>query len=214
MVRHFPSEALDGRTRRRDDNASRLYDAADELLATRSFDDVSVDDICARADVGRATFFRIYGTKAGLVREFNRRLADDTTDRIVASGSTAIREVLEEIRRAIIDAWKHAGRGHVGMAREFVRSVPAGDPHAAHPELLEIVTGHIVAAIAVGQLPDTVPADLLGSLALIAITAPLVYSGADRHVDIDRLSRTLLDQWHAGLVAGMPEPVVDVEPER
>ncbi len=211
MVLHPPSEALDGRTRRRDNNASRLYDAADELLATRSFDDVSVDDICARANVGRATFFRIYDTKAGLVREFNRRLADDAPDRIIQTGTTVMGDVLEEVRQAIIDAWKHAGRGHIGMAREFVRSVPAGDPHAGHPELLKLVTEHIATAIAAGELPDTVPADLLGSLALIAITKPLVYANAERDVDIDQLSRTLLGQWHAGLFAEAPQQVVDVE---
>jgi AcrR family transcriptional regulator len=204
MVDQSPPVAPDGRTQRRNNNAERLYDAADELLATRSFDEVSVDDICARANVGRATFFRIYDTKAGLVREFNRRLANDAADRISEAGLTAILDVLDAVRQTVVEAWTRAGRGHVGMAREFVRSVPAGDPHAAHPELLEIVTEHVASAIAAGELPDTVPPDLLGSLALIAITAPLVYANAERDVDIDQLSRTLLGQWHAGLFAEAP----------
>ena len=39
-----------------------------------------MDDICVRAQVGRATFFRFYGTKAGLLAEFNRRLAELALD--------------------------------------------------------------------------------------------------------------------------------------
>lgn len=39
-----------------------------------------MDDICVRAQVGRATFFRCYGSKAGLLAEFNRRLAELAPD--------------------------------------------------------------------------------------------------------------------------------------
>ena len=176
-----------------------LYEAADRLLATRTFEDVSVEEICEKANVGRATFFRIFETKAGLLREFNRRLAADAADRIERAGPVDLRGALELVRQAMIDAWQHTGRGHVGMAQEFVRSVPAGDPHAAHPELLAVVAERISAAIGAGQLADTVPADLLASLALITMTAPIAYAIAGRDVDIDHLSRTLLDQWYAGL---------------
>lgn len=200
-------EALDGRTRRRERNAERLYDAADELLATRSFEELSVDDICARAGVGRATFFRIYETKAGLLRELNRRLADDAARRIAGAGEIDVRTALGHIRAAIIDAWRRAGRGHVGMAREFVRSLPTDDPHAAHPELLALVVERISIAVDAGELPDTVPVDLAASLALIHMTAPVAYAIAGREVDIDSLSRVLLDQWCAGMTSVPPDRI-------
>jgi AcrR family transcriptional regulator len=193
--------ALDGRTRRRERNAERLYDAADELLASRSFDELSVEDVCQRADVGRATFFRIFETKAGLLREFNRRLADDAARRIPESGHTEIRAALEHIRSAIIDAWRRAGHGHVGMARAFVRSLPNEDPHAAHPELFRLVVRRIAIAVEAGELPDAVPVDLAASLALISMTAPVAYAISGRAVDIDRLSRVLLDQWYTGMTS-------------
>jgi AcrR family transcriptional regulator len=41
----------------------RIIQAAEELLATRDFDDVSVSDIAERAEVGRTTFFRHFGDK-------------------------------------------------------------------------------------------------------------------------------------------------------
>lgn len=153
-----PLAGGDGRARRRERNAARLYAAADELLATRSFDEVSVDEICARASVGRATFFRIFETKAGLLRELNRRLARDAAERIAESGSHDIHLQLEQVRCAIVEAWRHAGPGHLGMARELVRSISGDDLHAAHPELAALVRDLIVEAIRSGQLPDTVPA--------------------------------------------------------
>lgn len=194
-------EAFDGRTRRRQRNAERLYDAANELLGSRSYDELSVDDICGRAKVGRATFFRIFGTKAGLLREFNRRLAQEAAHRIEQAGDIDVHTALGIIRSSIIDAWRRAGRGHVGMAREFLRSVPSADPHAAHPELLALVIERISIAVETGELPNTVPVDLAASLALTHMCAPIARTIAGRAVDIDDLSRVLLEQWYAGMIA-------------
>jgi AcrR family transcriptional regulator len=41
----------------------RIVQAAEELFATRDFDDVSVSDIAEYAEVGRTTFFRHFGDK-------------------------------------------------------------------------------------------------------------------------------------------------------
>jgi AcrR family transcriptional regulator len=196
----------DGRALRRHDNARRLYDAADELLATTSFDDLSVDDICQRADVGRATFFRIFGTKAGLLREFNRRLADDAEQRLDTRHPSDVRTSLGIVADAIVDAWRHAGPGHLGMARAFAQSIPHTDPHAAHPELFALVHTIVAAGIERGELPDTVPSELAASLALIQLTAPIAYTLAGRSADTHRLAHTLLDQWYAGMTSGATAP--------
>lgn len=197
----WQAAALDGRARRRQRNAERLYDAAIELLASRSYEELSIDEICQRANVGRATFFRIYDSKAGLLREFNRRLAQDAAQRIEAAGDADVRTALGHVRDAIVDAWQRAGPGHVGMAREFARSVPTANPHAAHPELLTLVLERISIAVDADELADTVPVRLAASLALIHMTAAVGYAIAGRDVDIDHLSRVLLDQWFTGMSA-------------
>jgi AcrR family transcriptional regulator len=189
----------DGRTRRRERNAMRLYDAANVLLAAQSFEELTVEQICDRAGVGKATFFRIFESKAGLLREFNRRLAQDAAERIARSGCTDVRTTLGHVRAAIVDAWRHAGPGHVGMAREFIRSMPSTELHAAHPELLHLVAEIIGTAVASGELPDRVPADLAASLVLLQLVAPMTYMISGQKADIDELSRLLLDQWLAGM---------------
>ena len=193
------TKALDGRTRRRERNAAQLYEAASELLATHAFDELAVDDICARAGVGRATFFRIFDTKAGLLREFNRRLAADAAARIADAGDADLGTILGHIRAAIYDGWRPAGAGHLRMAEEFVRAAPSSDPHSAHPELLGLVVDAISRAVESGDLPDAVPVDLAASLALINIIAPMSYVLARQAVDVDRLSQLLLEQWLRGM---------------
>ncbi len=192
----------DGRAMRRHNNALRLYDAADELLTSTGFDDVSVEEICKRAGVGRATFFRIYGTKSGLLREFNRRLTNDAERRLEALGTADVRAALGQVADAIVDAWRHAGPGHLGMARTFVQSLPHSDPHDAHPELFALVHTIVDAGIDRRELPDTVPSELAASLALTHLTAPIAYTLAGRSTDTHHLAHTLLDQWYAGMTAG------------
>ncbi|MFZ1489275.1 MAG: helix-turn-helix domain-containing protein [Ilumatobacteraceae bacterium] len=192
--------AFDGRRARRERNAARLYDSANELLTVRGFDELSVEEICEHAGVGRATFFRIYETKAGLLREFNRRLADDAAARVAAAGDKVdLRTGLDQIRAAIVDAWRHAGQGHAGMAATYLASVPSGSPHAAHPELLALVARRIKLGIDSGTIVDTVPIDIAASLLLLSLVAPVAHAIDGHDVDIDELSRVLLDQWLAGM---------------
>src|SRR5690349_5183478 len=167
--------SADGRTKRRHRNADLLYDAACELLATKTYDELAVEDICAHAGVGRATFFRIFDNKAGLLREFNRRLALDATDCIAASSATGAASTLKVIRRTIYRAWSQAGPGLVGMAAEHAHGAPSSDPHAVHPELFALVSEVVTAGIGTGELSDAVPVELAASLALLHMIMPMTY---------------------------------------
>jgi AcrR family transcriptional regulator len=190
----------DGRARRRERNAAKLYDAAAELLATRTLDRISVEEICQRAGVGRATFFRIFETKEGLLREFNRRLTADAAARIDAAGDIDLRTALGHIRDAIVDAWHQAGPGHASIALEFAEHAPSRI-HDPHPELYALVRHRIELAMASGELPGTVPAPLAASLAVINLTAPVAWTLSHRADDLGTLARLLLDQWYAGMTS-------------
>ena len=193
------TERTDGRSLRRHRNAAQLYDAANNLLASRSFDELSVDDICAHADIGRATFFRIFGTKAGLLREFNRRLAQDAAIRIANAETADVGTKLGHVRAAIYDAWRTVGPGHIRMTEEFVRATPSNDPHSGHPELLGLVVDTIATAVESGELPDAVPVELAASLVLMQLIAPMTYVLGGQDVDVEELAQLLLDQWLRGM---------------
>lgn len=68
----------------------RLVAAAFDLFDERGYDDTTVDDIAARAGVGRTTFFRYYGSKEAVIFPAHDDLVSRITDRLeAASASTA-----------------------------------------------------------------------------------------------------------------------------
>jgi AcrR family transcriptional regulator len=197
---------VDGRARRRELSASRLFEAALELLADRPYDELTVEEICAHAGVGRATFFRIFDTKPGLLREFNRRLAADAEARIAAAGDVDLRGGLDLVRAAILDAWRDASPGLAAMARDFSRAAPSSALHSPHPELLALVHRLVDAAVATGEGSGEVPTDLAASLAVIHLTSPIAYALAGNELDVDAVTSVLLDQWCTGMGAGRRVP--------
>ncbi len=77
----------------------RLVSAAFELFDERGYDDTTVDDIAARAGVGRTTFFRYYGSKEAVIFPAHDELLARITDRLEsASASTRDLAVAEAAR--------------------------------------------------------------------------------------------------------------------
>jgi AcrR family transcriptional regulator len=113
------SRREEGKQRNRD----RLYDAALDLFASQGYDQVSVDDICARAGVGRATFFRLYGNKAGFFLEFNRRLARQARAAVVAAEPVDASEALRVAATSMCASWLESGAGLRDLARAYLQDV-------------------------------------------------------------------------------------------
>ncbi len=55
------------RARSREQRRARIEQVALELFRSRGFDQVTVEDVCAGAGIGPATFYRHFGTKEGVV---------------------------------------------------------------------------------------------------------------------------------------------------
>lgn len=102
----------------------RLVDAAFELFDERGFDDTTVDDIAARAGVGRTTFFRHYGSKEAVIFPAH----DDLLGRIAArleAAAPATRD-LAVVEAARIVLRHYVAEGDRAMRRyRLITSVPA-----------------------------------------------------------------------------------------
>ncbi len=72
--------------------AERLVQAAFELFDERGYDETTVDDIAARAGVGRTTFFRHYGSKEAVIFPAHEELLSRITARL-ESASEATRDL-------------------------------------------------------------------------------------------------------------------------
>ena len=187
-----------------------IDNAALGLLAEPPSDKVSVDDICARAQVGRATFFRCYGTKAGLLAEFNRRLAELARTAIAdrdATGSCAPPSAADHLRLVqgtLAAYWAAAGPGPRKMALAFITEGSIGmladGDDAVHPDLLRLVTEIVRRGQSAGEFGTRLAPDFIAWLIVTALAAATgTWLVGHEHADLDRTTADTLDVLLTGL---------------
>jgi len=107
-----PEAASDSLVKRKQRLArQRIVEAADELFARRGFDDVSVSDIAAKAEVGRTTFFRYFGDKTEVVFAKEQAMLD-TIARAAEDASVGAahdsRAAIEQLLPIVLDLCEQA----------------------------------------------------------------------------------------------------------
>jgi AcrR family transcriptional regulator len=171
------------RARQKKRTRDRIYEAAVDLFAARPYAEVTVDEICERAEIGRATFFRFYGSKAGLIGEFGRRLADRIATRLEESDLPRATDQLWAVQDEITTAWGLSATSTREMAREWIRNATAADLQEAHPpELFALVADIVRDGQASGEFTTTYEPDFVAWVilaALSSITAGWLGSGDD-----------------------------------
>ncbi|MHB1487799.1 MAG: TetR/AcrR family transcriptional regulator [Acidimicrobiales bacterium] len=162
----------------------RIYEAAINLFAERPYAEVTIEEICQLADVGRATFFRFYGTKAGLLTEFNDRIIDRLEKRIemIADGSPT--DQLWAVQDEITTAWGLTSPATREMAREWIRNATAAElsEGGSTPELVALVADVVRGGQRSGEFTDRHEADFIAWMivsALSATTADWLGAGDD-----------------------------------
>ena len=75
------------RVRSREQRSAHIEQVALELFRSRGFDHVTVEDVCAEAGVGPATFYRHFGTKEGVVFSYRESFATALRTALDAAGA-------------------------------------------------------------------------------------------------------------------------------
>lgn len=100
----------------------RIIEAADELFAANGFDNVSVTDIAARAEVGRTTFFRYFGDKAEVVFAREQEILDAITDlaaRDSVGAALTLAEAISQLRPIVLALCDRLSANVVGYSLHY-----------------------------------------------------------------------------------------------
>jgi len=200
LVTNEHREPRPRRARKKARTRSEIFHAALELFSERDFDAVTVEQICAAADVARGTFFLHFPTKAALLREWGRVLAAELRARQRGDRSTILAQV-----RALVEHLAEQGRRRPDATRALLRELlaaPAGGPEP-EDELRAAIAELVRRGQERGELrrnvsPGVAATVLLASCAAVFADAPY---GGDEPAPAQRRDELL----HA-LLHGLHEP--------
>lgn len=129
-AKEMPLKVLGRRDRRKLATRGALLDATQALLASRSMDALSVDEIVQRADVARGTFYNYFADKDALERELAAHVRTRVENEI-ARTNEGISDPAERIARAfccVLRFFLGAREQAAAMARLFPRATDPAAP--------------------------------------------------------------------------------------
>ena len=162
------------RARKKERTRREIFGAAMELFAARGFDAVTIESICAAADVARATFFLHFPSKAALLWEWNRQVADEFRAGLAEPRGSAVAEL-----RALVEhiSAKLLAQADVmaGLLREFFATPPAGDADGEDHQLSALVLELVRRGQKRGELRRSMDPRL--AVAMLLSTAGAILAG-------------------------------------
>lgn len=82
-----------------DNTKSKLYDVAIEMITRKGYDNVTIQDICGKAEVSVGTFYHYFGAKEGIIIEIYKQV-DQYFDEVFANypkDANAIDQIIDFI---------------------------------------------------------------------------------------------------------------------
>jgi AcrR family transcriptional regulator len=133
---------LSRRDRKKQRTRRDIYEAAMRLFGRSGFGAVTIADICKEADVGRGTFFLHFPSKAALLYEFNRRVAEEFRATLTEPRASAREELRAFVERMSVELVAQA-EVMTAMLAEFFAS-PEALAAAAHEDALPVLVTEII----------------------------------------------------------------------
>ena len=188
------------RARKKERTRREIFAAAIEQFVARGFDTVTIDEICAAADVARGTFFLHFPTKDALLTEYGQRMLAELAGELQADrGGATVR-----LRRAVSCLAAQATR-HAELVRLVVREVISRPiAFAGHTEQSRDLVAMLAAVVRRGQESGEFRAAIAAEVAagtVVAAYMAIVAEWARRggKLDLERASEQALELVLRGL---------------
>jgi TetR/AcrR family transcriptional regulator, cholesterol catabolism regulator len=162
------------RERKKERTRAQIYAAAMELFLARGYDAVTIDEICAAADVARGTFFLHFPTKDSLLGEYGRQAAAELAALLDAEEGSAVAALEKGLRFLAERATRHAPVVRLVVREAASRPTAIVDTTASGRDLSELFAGVIRRGQRAGELRRSVQPLVAGA---VLASAYLVIAG-------------------------------------
>lgn len=169
---------------------AQILAAAEELLQHKVFDDISIQDICAKADVSVGGFYHHFGNKDGIIIELYKEVDEIFIDKVLKS--VIDEEPIEAIILYLVEQCKYALSAGKDLAKNIYKAqIDNGNNfflsnERGLPKGLEIL---IIRAINQNKIRNDVSAELLEKELLI-ISRGIIYHWCVSNGTVDILDNT------------------------
>jgi TetR/AcrR family transcriptional regulator, cholesterol catabolism regulator len=158
-----PARPAGRRERKKQRVKERLYASALSLFAENGYDRTSIDEIAARADVARGTFFNYFQRKEDLITAWGDQRRERLRERLdghpdADSGAIAQLERCMEILSSINEEERELT---VAMLTAWVK---AGRPLSEEPYVGDMFAGIVAAGQEKGEFSAGIPAGQTGTI--------------------------------------------------
>lgn len=192
------------RERRKLEMQERLLEAAVELFSEQGCELTSVEQICARADMARKTFYNYFPSKEHLIYLLSEQRIFDESRRLLEHARASAESTLEQLRFYMESMGDHLRKFAVlerELIKQTIKDIAHNDERVAirYPHMRNLLGALIDAGQKRGEIRTDFRAELLAQIvssALDAVTVNWVY---EENYPLDSQLRELADYFAATL---------------
>jgi AcrR family transcriptional regulator len=191
------------RARKKGRTRAEILRAAIEQFGTRGFGAVTVEEICAAADVAKGTFFLHFSSKAALLVEWNRELATELADRLRDPRDSALLQYRTLVERLGEHWCRHPDATRALLHELLAPSAAAGSDAPPDRDLRAVVEAVVRRGQQRGEFRTNVSARLAAT-AFLATCAAVFSAETGRGGSPEELRNGLLHVLLHGLMEPKP----------
>jgi AcrR family transcriptional regulator len=189
------------RARKKVRTRTEIFRAALDLFGAGGFEAVTLEQICAAADVAKGTFFLHFSSKAALLVEWDRALAAELAERLRDPRDSALAQYRTLVEHLGEHWCRRADAARALLTELLAARAPDHDRSPADRDLRDLVEAVVRRGQERGEFRRNV-SPRLAATAFLATCAGVFSDAAARDGDRDALRNELL---HA-LLYGLHEP--------
>jgi AcrR family transcriptional regulator len=155
---------LGRRERRRREAKQRLYDCALELFTERGYEATTIDDIAAKADVARGTFFNYFQRKEDLISMWGAKRRERLNEYIDTVRTTSPNGFATDLEYCMATLGRMNTEEWSTTRTMLLAWVKAGRPMLEEPHAARIFAQIIQAGRARGEVAPEVDPERVGNL--------------------------------------------------